>query len=130
MNSGPNLPTVNPQLLEQLAKNQEKDLLLRSQELELKKQSDNNSYNYSLQALEANKEDREANRTYYKTIIKATYWFSGLIIFAFFIFLSYALFLGKEKIVMEIIKAILYIAAGAMGGYGFGKRKSKTESDK
>lgn len=51
-----------------------------------------------------------------------------MIIIVFFIFLGGALYLNKEQIALEIIKAIIFLASGGIGGYAYGKSTNKQQS--
>ena len=39
----------------------------------------------------------------------------------FFLFLGAALYFNKDQIAYEIIRAIIYLSAGGLGGYSLGK---------
>lgn len=115
------------ELIAQFIKTQENELIIRAQELELKKQTDANSYEYAIKALDANVLDRQSERNHNQSVAKGRYIFAGVVIVALFILFAIALFLNKDAIVMEIIKAILYITTGGIGGYSLAKTKGKSD---
>ncbi len=112
----------SPALIERFIDIQEKELVIRTQEIDLKKQSDNNAHDYAKAALDANIKDRTEERKHAADVIKLRYIFSGIIIVGLIIFLGFALSQDKDQIVMEIIKAIMFFCTGGIGGYAVGKR--------
>lgn len=127
-NSSGNInPPISPALLERLISVQERELLLRTDEISLRKQSDSNAHDFAKASLAANLQDREANRKYYKSVI--TYRLIALVIVILLVavFLSLALFLNKDQIVMEVVKVIIYLLVGGAGGYAWGKFPSREE---
>jgi hypothetical protein len=120
-NSPQNPPPPDPALINRWLTVQERELMLRTEELALRKQADNNAFEYSKAALDANVKDREAERGHAKITIKYGYIFASVIIIGLFIFLGVALFLNKEQIAMEIVKAIIYLAVGGMSGYAYAR---------
>jgi hypothetical protein len=57
-------------------------------------------------------------------MISRAYLFASVIILAGLSFLGYALHLNKDEIVLEVIKAAIFILAGGAGGYAL-KRSGK-----
>lgn len=120
-------PHVNPALIEKFINVQEKELVIRGQELELKKLNDSNSHEYAKAALDANVTDREAERKNNANILKYGYIFGGAVIFLLVILFVFALFLNKDQIVMEILKAIIFIGSGGISGYALGKKSTNNK---
>lgn len=118
----------SPALLERFINVQEQEVVLRGQELDLRKQNDANAHEYAKAALEANVKDREAERSCMKDTMKYRYIFAGLIIFFLIILFCLALFLNKDAIVMEIIKAIMFFGTGGIGGYAYAKKAYRENS--
>lgn len=97
---------------------QAKEIEVRAEELELEKIQLKNSIDYSKAALDAQVRDSQDSRSFFERMLRRLFWliaFLALVVIAFF---SYALSLGKEDIVLEIVKAIFYTGAGGLGGYG------------
>jgi hypothetical protein len=121
--------SINPSELNRIISLQEQELMLRMQELELRKQTDNNNLDYAKAALDARVQDLKDERQHAKDIQKNLLSFFKILGIVFFIFLGIALSLNKDEIVKEIIKAIIYIGAGGSGGYFYGKSKGSTNID-
>jgi len=119
---------LSPELVEKLLAVQEKDLALKAQDMELKKQTDSNSFEFAKTSLAANAKDREEQRKHSQSITKYILVFSGIVVLLFAAFLSIALYLNKDQIAIEIVKAIIYIASGGLGGYALGQKRSGKES--
>lgn len=118
----------SPALLERLINVQEQELILRGQEIDLRKQNDSNTHEYAKAALEANVKDREAERSHMQNTMKHRYVFAAIIIILLTALFCFALHLGKDNIVMEIIKAIMFFGTGGLGGYAYAKNNSKENS--
>ena len=114
-------------LINRFLDNQAKELSLRSEELVLKKQEDNNAFAYGKEALGKKIDDRKDQRIQQKELRKLSYIFSGFIILLVIALIIVCLSLDKEAIALELVKAIVYVAGGALGGYGFAANK-KTKS--
>lgn len=95
---------------------QQQELSVRTQEFELKKQSDIHNYNYATEALKENAKHLQETRDHWKFIIQKTWVLVGGAFLLFFIFMMTALFLGESEIISEILKAILYIVGGGTTG--------------
>lgn len=72
-NSPQNPPPLDSASINRFLTVQEKELVIRTEELALKKQADNNTFEYSKAALDANVKDRAAEREHAKTTIR--YWY-------------------------------------------------------
>jgi hypothetical protein len=114
--------------INQMIKTQEKEIEARIQEIEFRKQSEQNNYEYGKQALAANERDRESQRNHTTKSLINSYIFYGIIVFLILVFLSLCIFLNKDQLVSECIKAILYIGTGGLGGFGLAKMKKDPSS--
>jgi len=99
--------------------------VIRGQEIDLRKQNDRNAHDYAKAALEANVKDREAERNHVAGIAKFRYLFAGIIILFLVVLFCFALFMNKDQVVMEIIKAIMFFGSGGISGYALGKKSPK-----
>jgi len=46
-------------------------------------------------------------------------------------FIFYALHLNKDQVVLEVLKCLIFLFAGGLGGYALGKaRDKKTQEDR
>jgi cation transport ATPase len=116
-------PLPPQQLIEQFLTNQAEELRLRAKEIEAEKQKDQNGYQYASKSLELQAEDRKNGRHWThqnRKLVAITVVLCVLLIVALVVA---AMFLNKDQIALEIIKAIVYIGVGVIGGYGFGYAK-------
>lgn len=116
---------VPPHIIEKMLANQDKELELRNSELEFRKQNDANQLEYAKEALKHKESSQINNNDNSYRLIKARYIFGGILASILFLFLGLAVFLNKTELAMEIIKAVIYISAGALGGYSYGHVKEK-----
>ncbi|OGQ07766.1 MAG: hypothetical protein A3G32_03220 [Deltaproteobacteria bacterium RIFCSPLOWO2_12_FULL_40_28] len=120
-----NLPADPNQLPLKFLEFQKEELKVREKEIEARTASDERSYKYAVQSMQVQAGDLELNRTHQRDIIKKIFWFAGISLTLILGFFAYALYLNKDEIVKEFVKAILYIAAGGVGGYGYKSIKIK-----
>lgn len=117
---------ISTALVKEFLDNQTKEMEIRVQELTLQKQQDDYGFEYVKMVLAAKVEDRKSTRNH---IIKSkifTYFFATTIILIIVGVIVYAMHSGNEDIAMEIIKAIIYLAGGGLGGYGVAKIRETT----
>jgi len=119
----PIIQQLTPEIVGQLVENQTKELELRAQELALQKQQNDHSFEFSKKALEAQVTDRNLQRETNKHLQRNQYFLISFLALAIVAVVTYSLHLNKEAIAIEIIKAIVFIFAGGVGGYGLGKNK-------
>lgn len=115
------LPQLTPDIVGQLLENQSKELQLKANELSLQKQLDDHNYEFSKQALGTQAQDRKEQREHDKYLKKGKYILTFLLAFLVSAIIIVALYLGKDTVAIEIIKAICFVIAGGLGGYGIGK---------
>ncbi len=109
---------------------QAKELTIREKELEHSIKFRKYDHEYALKALDAQVKDREGIRQAYYSSNKFRYGFATIAIIGLFVLFCVAILYDKDQIVMEIIKAIIYVGVGALGGYSWGSRgKKATNSD-
>jgi uncharacterized membrane protein YcjF (UPF0283 family) len=119
----------SPAIIEKFLNNQEKELELRCKELDLQQQSNNNSHEYAIAALQATKEDMEATRNHEATVIKSRHLFAGATLFGLIILVGFALYLNKDQIVLETLKAIILFGSGGLSGYGYAYMRTKKDQE-
>ncbi len=120
--------TLTPELLEQLLQNQAKELELRYNELSLKKQEDNNCFEFAKAALSAKTSDRKDERENDLQLQKTRLIFASVITLVITTLIIYALSIGKDNFAMELIKAVIFILSGGVGGFAIGKSSHKDVS--
>lgn len=117
----------DPDIVKHFLMNQTKELAIRVQELELRKQEDNNELEYSKTALAVSHEDRESSRQHEFNKLRDRYYFAGFSVLLMVILFIVAITYGKDQIVTEVMKAILFYGAGAFSGYGYIYLNKKNE---
>ncbi|EHL32751.1 hypothetical protein [Legionella drancourtii] len=105
---------------------QDKELTLREKELEHSKQARELDHEYALKALDAQIKDREGIRQHESSNTKFRYAFAAAILIGLFFLFGVAIRYNKDQIVMEILKVIMYVGAGALGGYSWGVKGKKS----
>lgn len=57
--------------------------------------------------------------------------FAGVMSVLLIAFIFYALHLNKDQVVLEVLKCLIFLFAGGLGGYALGKaRDKKTQEDR
>lgn len=122
--------TLPPEIIGKLIANQEKELELRAQDLILQKQQDDHSFEFGTKALGAQMEDRKLQRDHNVRLQRNQYILIGCLSVMVVGIIITALFLNKEIIAIEMIKAVVFLMAGGLGGYGLSKKKEKPSDTK
>jgi len=118
------------ELIDLFLKNQSKELDIKAKELELHKQNDNHSFEFAKASLTAETGDREATRQHTLRTRKAILNFVLIFVIIFILFLCFALYLNKDAIALEVIKAVIYLVSGGGGGYAIARSANKPEPQK
>ncbi len=126
-----NIEPLPPDLVKTLLENQAKELELKARELALQKQEDDHGFEFGKAAFATKAEDRELQRQHEYKVRRSTYKLVSVIALLITGIVSYAMYSKNPDIAMEIIKAIVYLAGGGLGGYGFAKAgESRPSFDK
>lgn len=120
-------PPLAPATIAQLVENQSKELELRAQELSLQRQADSHGFEFGKKALEAQIDDRRMQRDYSQQMQRSQHYLVSFLALLVFGIITAALFLNKEAIASEIIKAVGYMTAGGFGGYGLRKKEKSPQ---
>ncbi len=117
-----NIP-ASSHLVESILTNQAREIELRKQAEDNKKQ--NLKYNYDLakQSLQVQLEDRREQRAHQKVLWKWFMWFGAFLILIVSGFVCWALYLGKETFLLEIIRILFYGGSGFCAGVSLRKMK-------
>ena len=110
-------------VLQGLADQQLREHEARLIEASLEEKRIANAHAYALEYLKADREDRDSQRTVDKRNTTYGFWCVVIVIFLLFSFFSLALWKGKDQIVMEVVKTVLALITGGIGGYGIGRNK-------
>lgn len=126
-------PLLDPEIFNKFLENQARELALREQELLLQHQQSANAHEYAQLALQAQVEDREQNRKHHQKFRRERLWFATFVSLLLAAFLAYTLTIGKDVFAQEILKALVYLLAGGLGGYSLktqsAARSQDTKSD-
>jgi hypothetical protein len=113
----------SPELISRFLDLQQQEIELRreDQEIHIKKQEHDN--NLAEASISAQLKDRESERVHLEHKTKLIFIGSFFILLIILIFFGYAIFVGKEDIVIKIAEIIGIFIAGFIGGYGFKSAK-------
>lgn len=120
---------LQPQVLAEFVENQKRELEIRATEVQLKSQQDKHGFEHAQRVLDAQVKDRQAQREFAVKYAWHRYVFVGFIVIAALAFLATLTLKGHGALAAEILKASVYLAAGAISGFFYGKSKKPEESD-
>lgn len=92
-------------------------------QIELERQKDQHTYEYSLKNLELTAQNNREIREVIKGNRNASVFIILISILAVFIFVMYALYLGKDQFLSDILKVIVGGLGGGGLGYAIGKHR-------
>lgn len=107
----------------------ERVLEVQAAQVELQKQNITEGYKYAADLITAQAGDRANEREHRRQVQRERMIFAGIIVLLLAGFVGYALYLNKDQIALEIIKAMAFIAAGGMGGYAIGRYQARPQKD-
>lgn len=120
---------LTPDLIQSLLDNQTRELELKSVELSLQKQQDIHGFEFGKEALRLKAEDRKLQREHDFKVKKSRYLLIGSLMLLVSGIIVFALNSNNSPVAMEIIKAIVYLAGGGLGGYGLAKSSNSKETN-
>lgn len=95
----------------------------KTKELALRKQQDEHNFEYSKRALEMQARENENNRKFLHSLLNKLLLGVGLLLVVpILTVIIVSIVYDKMEIAKEIIKAIVYIALGMLGGFGINKK--------
>ena len=116
---------TSPELVERFLDLQQHELQLRTEELALHAQQEDNQKSIAESAISANLQDRDSERSHRERKTKILFIGSTVLVIIMTIFAAFALYSGKEEIVIKMVEIVTIFAAGFVGGYGFKSSKSQ-----
>lgn len=134
-------PALQPEIVKLFLENQsseislrEKETFIKSKELDVREKEIDKAHEYSLKSLEAQAADRIDNRQKFSSDIKVILLFLSFIALVIAFLIIYALHEGQTQLVLECVKAAVFIITGGVGGYGLksikhGEARKKDEDD-
>jgi len=109
----------------------ERELVIRERQYKLREKEIDNAHEFSVKTMEANVTDREKERNHYQQTLKISYQYIFYLFLILTALISYALYLNKDQFVMELVKALIFLLTGGIGGYSIQKLlPKKDESSK
>lgn len=118
------------QLIDKFLSNQSLELKNQSQENELRKLNESNSYDYACKALEAQKEDRKESRQQATLFMKFGFVLTIMILILTSIFIYYCINSGNISLLYSILKGLALMIPTLLGGYFYGLNRGKKISQK
>jgi hypothetical protein len=126
----PEINVAAPPWVDKLLENQSKDLELKAKELDIQRQKDADNLDYAKLALGAQERDRKDARQCERGKQTDRYKLIGGLSVGLIMLVALAIWLGKEAMALEIIKAIAYMSAGVVGGYSAGRLRGGSDPTK
>ena len=123
-------PFEDPEILRQILDNQANDILARQTEQEIKRQEIDTAHEYSLRLLDAQLVDRQRDREHQKSINTNGCMILGFLCLLLAAGICYALYLNKDSLVLEFLKAAVFLLAGGLGGWSIKVVKDKSSTPK
>lgn len=117
------------EMVNQFLHNQSIELENATQEIELRKLNEQNAFNYSCKALEAQQKDRTEQRAQTTLFMKYGFWMTVIILIISSLFVLVCIYTDNIAIVVSVMKVIAYILPSAIGGYFIGLNKGKKSND-
>jgi hypothetical protein len=118
-----------PRVIEDMVRQQAQQLELRNRELSLKEKDLDRQAGYAEKVLAAQADDLKDQRRHESKQTR-TKIIGAVIVFVLILaFLAICILKGHETIALEIVKAVVYLAAGGSGGYAYGRTRKRTKSE-
>lgn len=122
--------TQDPDLLRRLLDNQANEIFTRQTEQELRRQEIETAHEYSLKLLDAQLIDRQRDREHQRSTNSSGCIILGFLSVLFAGGICYALYLNKDPLVMEFLKAAVFLLTGGLGGWAAKVVKDKNGTTK
>lgn len=115
-------------LIHRFLENQSKELEIHTEEVGLRKLNEQNAYEYSCKALEAQKEDRKEQRAQTTLFMKYGFWLTIVILILISVFIGGCIYTDNIFIIVSVLKVMAFIFPSAIGGYFIGLNRGKKHS--
>ena len=116
--------------LRQILDTQAGDIVSSQIEQELRRRQVEIAHEYSLKIVEAKLLDKQREREHQRSMNTSSGMFVAFLSLLLTAGICYALYLNKDQLVMEFLKAILFIVTGGLGGYSLKLVRDKSETPK
>ncbi len=108
--------------------NNDLQLAIHEKETELRRQQNEQQFEFALKSLELQKSVLETQKNWMHDLLKSCISYLKLFTFLFFIIVGIAMFLNKEQFVYEMVKISVPLIIGWIGGYSWKSRNGQNES--
>ena len=103
------------------------ELALRKEQMRLREQELGNAHEYSIKAMDASFADRTHERSHSQEQLNTTLRYTLFLFINLVALICYALYLTKDQFVMELVKALIFLLTGGIGGYSLQKLLPKRD---
>ena len=108
---------------------QRRELDLRSQELVLRKDEQAQTHDLSIKSISTQATDRREARAHQIRVQRDRMVYSVIVLIVLLLFGGFALWSGRDQIVLEALKVVGLLVGGAGAGYAFGYKKGRKQQD-
>lgn len=127
----PGMPQPSTDILRQFMENESKKIAIQEKRFALEEANQQRQYDYACKALEAQKELLIAQPGENRKSLTRLFWVVAGIIVILLVFFGYCIYMGKEQVVLSVIKylgtAVLSFVSGLL--YGKSKREQPVKSE-
>jgi|SRR5689334_2908260 len=116
--------TQDPDGLQRIMDTQDND----QTEQEIRMREIETIHEYSLRLLDAQLMDRQRDREHQRSIHTKSSVLVGFLSLLVTAGICYALYLNKDQLVMESLKAVLFLVTGGLGGYSLKMVRDKSDT--
>ena len=113
--------SLNAELLSKWVEVQSGEIKLQTERLRIEESELHNNHDLAIIAIEKQASDRDSQREFIRKCRKDNFLFISGIIAVIGGLIFSALYMDKDSIAMEIIKAVLFLTSGGAGGYAIAK---------
>lgn len=127
--NGPPPHQPAPELIDKFLDLQQKELEVRTQQLAIDAQHEENNKLIAQASIEAQVKDRDSERGHVERKTRLIFIGSTIIIVLTLGFCGFALYIGKEEVVYKFAEIIGLFSAGFAGGYGTKAAKASRQEN-
>lgn len=125
----PSTPPEPPEWFGKFLEIQAKEIEERAEERKLRAQNEQNQFELAKLSLSAQERALAGENNSVTDRRRDTYMLIGFLVLLVIALVGIAMWLDKDAIAIEIVKAAVFLTAGGAGGYAVGRGKSRSESD-
>ena len=122
-------PLPSPDVVRDLVKVGVEQIKVRQKELDLQEKESQRQYDFAKQALVVQAEDRRDARRFRRKRTNDRYIFVGALFVLVVVLVIVLSYMGKDELAKEVAKAVGYLSAGGLSGYGLSKARNRRDAD-